>query len=239
MARSQGPTRRSVLATAAAMIIASRAARALPKALSVRRLKLLNAHTGETFEGAYRNDTGPITPVMDELSSFLRDHHSGQKIPIDVGVIDFLFDVMDSVGASQAIILSAYRTPETNAMLARTTFGVAEHSQHVYGRALDVHLPTRLEDAMLIARQMKRGGVGWYPLSGFFHIDTGPVRHWALTQRGLDLLLLEGHDNQQFREAAAPSAPTLVQRSKSASPNRLSMHRLLAQAEQLAITRSK
>jgi uncharacterized protein YcbK (DUF882 family) len=59
---------------------------------------------------------------------FLRDHHSGQKTQIGVGVIDFLADVLDAVGETKASILSAYRTAETNGMLARTTFGVAAHS---------------------------------------------------------------------------------------------------------------
>ena len=83
-------------------------------------------------------------------------------------------------------------TPETNAMLARTRFGVAENSQHLYGRALDLHLGPRLADAMQAARAMKRGGVGWYPHSGFLHIDTGPVRNWNLDERGLGSLLLKG-----------------------------------------------
>ena len=103
--------------------------------IALRRLRLVNAHTGETFDGAYRDDKGPIEGVIDELCTFLRDHHSGQKAQIDVGVIDFLADVLDAVGETKATILSAYRTAETNAMLARTTFGVAEHSQYIAGRA--------------------------------------------------------------------------------------------------------
>jgi hypothetical protein len=105
-------------------------------------------------------------------------------------VIDFLADVLDAVGETKATILSAYRTAETNAMLARTTFGVAEHSQHIVGRALDIRLESRLSDAMTRARAMQRGGVGWYPHSGFIHIDTGPIRNWTLDQRGLDRLLI-------------------------------------------------
>ena len=106
--------------------------------IALRRLRLVNAHTGETFDGAYRDDKGPIEGVIDELCIFLRDHHSGQKTQIDVGVIDFLADVLDAVGETKVTILSAYRTAETNALLARTTFGVAEHSQHIVGRALDM-----------------------------------------------------------------------------------------------------
>jgi len=37
-----------------------------------RRLSLVNAHTGETFDGTYRDESGPIARVMDELSIFLR-----------------------------------------------------------------------------------------------------------------------------------------------------------------------
>jgi hypothetical protein len=97
--------------------------------------------------------------------------------------------VLDAVGQTKATILSAYRTAETNAMLAHTTFGVAEHSQHILGRALDIRLDAKLSDAMTRARAMQRGGVGWYPHSGFIHIDTGPIRNWTLDERGFDGLL--------------------------------------------------
>src|SRR5262249_55910308 len=134
-------------------------------------------------------DLGPLALAMDELSHFLRDFHSGERTAIDVGVVDFLTAVMDAVGAGEATVLSAYRTRETNAMLARTHFGVADNSQHLYGRALDVRLGARLDDAMTAARAMRRGGVGWYPHSGFFHLDTGPVRNWTLDASGLDRVL--------------------------------------------------
>ena len=161
------------------------------------RLNLANPHTGETFSGIYRDDNGPIPGVMDELSVFLRDFHSGEKIAIDVGVLDFLSNVMQAVGQTKATILSAYRTPETNAMLSRTHFGVAENSQHLYGRALDVHFGDKLADAMNAARAMQRGGVGWYPHSSFMHIDTGPVRNWNLDQPKL-VTLLKGKHRAQF-----------------------------------------
>ena len=96
---------------------------------------------------------------------------------------------MAAIGQTRATILSAYRAPETNAMLARTTFGVADNSQHLYGRALDIRFETRNERAVRLARSMKRGGVGWYPHSSFFHIDSGPVRSWTLDERRLDSLL--------------------------------------------------
>ena len=163
---------------------------ATPVASAWPRLRLIDAHTGATFNSTYRDVNGPIARVMDELCVFLRDQHSGRMTSIDVGVIDFLANVMAATGQTSAVVLSAFRTKETNAMLARTTFGIAENSQHLYGRALDVRFAGRLADAMAVARAMRRGGVGWYPHSGFIHLDTGPVRNWDLDNDGLQDLLI-------------------------------------------------
>jgi uncharacterized protein YcbK (DUF882 family) len=225
--------RRHVLSLVFGFAALPPAARATARPPSLRRLRLANANTGETFDGTYRDANGPIAPVIDELCVFLRDHHSGEKTQMDVGVIDFLADLLDAVGATRATILSAYRTPETNAMLARTTFGVAEHSQHVNGRALDLRLDSRLADAMNAARAMQRGGVGWYPHSGFIHIDTGPVRNWTLDETGLDNLLL--FDGSHLRLdgrgwlVSGPDRPLTV-------GQRLTLQRQLARAEFLART---
>jgi uncharacterized protein YcbK (DUF882 family) len=226
--------RRYFISLAAGLAGLPSAARAVARPPALRRLRLANANTGETFEGTYRNESGPIATVIDELCVFLRDHHSGEKTQMDVGVIDFLADVLDAVGATRATILSAYRTPETNAMLARTTFGVAENSQHIYGRALDVRLDAKLVDAMNAARSMQRGGVGWYPHSGFIHIDTGPVRNWTLDQTGLENLLLfdGGHlrlDSRGGLLVSHPGRPLTV-------GDRLALQRQLARAEFLART---
>ena len=86
---------------------------------------------GATFDGTYRDAKGPIAQVMDELCVFLRDQHSGRMTSTDVGVIDFLANVMTATGQTSAVVPSAFRSPETNAMLAHTTFGVAENSQHL------------------------------------------------------------------------------------------------------------
>ena len=203
------------------------AAQAAPRPAVVRRLRLVNPHTGETFDGAYRDDNGPIEPVVRELCVFLRDFHCGAVTQIDVGVLDFLAEILAAVGAAKATVLSAYRTPETNAMLARTMFGVAENSQHMYGRALDISLDTRLPAAMEAARAMQRGGVGWYPHSDFIHIDTGPVRNWTLDESGLgNLLLFDGTSWTPFTGAHHPLKVS----------DRLALERQLAHAEFLART---
>jgi uncharacterized protein YcbK (DUF882 family) len=76
-------------------------------------------------------------------------------------------------------VISGYRSPATNARLHAAGHCVAEHSQHMEGRALDVRLKdcplSRLYELALAAQ---RGGVGYYPRSNFVHIDTGRVRTW-------------------------------------------------------------
>jgi uncharacterized protein YcbK (DUF882 family) len=226
--------RRVFLALVSGWLAAPRPGRAWPAPTPLRRLRLANVHTGESFDGPFRDDVGPISQAMSDLSAFLRDHHSGEKTAIDIGVLDFLASVMDAVGATRATILSAYRTRETNAMLARTTFGVADNSQHIYGRALDIRLDSRNEEAMQAARAMTRGGVGWYPRSSFFHLDSGPVRNWTLNGTGLDRLLLEFRRLiGSGRLAIAPKGQLLVPRAKSLLPvrQRLALHRALAKAE--------
>jgi uncharacterized protein YcbK (DUF882 family) len=228
------------LAAAAALAPLPVAAVPAPPPLTLRRLRLHNAHTGETFAGAYRNDDGPIPLAFDELAVFLRDFHSGATTPIDVGVIDFLAMVMDAVGAAEATILSAYRTHETNEMLARTTFGVAENSQHLYGRALDIHLPSRLAEAMNAARAMRRGGVGWYPQSNFIHLDSGPVRNWTLDQHGLGDLLFDGaHVRFDGQVSVTPSGALSVSgnRHPLGVRQRLALQHAIAKAEFLARAR--
>src|SRR6266478_3875737 len=190
--------RRLFLSLIAGTVALPHVVRAIPSAPpQPHRLILSNPHTNEKFSGVYRDDNGPIPRVTAELSVFLRDFHFGEKIDIDIGVIDFLSGVMQAVGQTSAAILSAYRTAETNAMLAHTHFGVAENSQHIFGRALDVHFGDKLADAMKAARAMQRGGVGWYPHSGFMHMDTGPVRNWDLDHPKL-VTLISGNRRTHF-----------------------------------------
>ncbi len=190
---------------------------------SPRRLRLKNVHTGETFDGPYRDDTGPIPDAVTDLAHFLRDFHVNKVGPLDVGTLDFLADVMDAVGESSAAVLSAYRTPETNARLRATMFGVAEKSQHLYGRAIDVTFDRKLVDAETIARRMARGGVGWYPRSHFVHLDTGPTRSWEMDGTGLDRML-SASAGEIGRGSGAHQAPLSV-------ADRLARHRALARSE--------
>lgn len=162
------------------------------------RLMLKNAHTGETFNGLYRDATGPLPSAVSDLAVFLRDFHVDKSGPVDIGLLDFLADVIAAINQSGATVLSAYRTRESNERLKATTFGVAEQSQHLFGRAIDVTFDRHLRGAEQAALAMKRGGVGWYPGSHFIHLDSGPTRSWELDGADFDRLLARGSPMQEL-----------------------------------------
>jgi uncharacterized protein YcbK (DUF882 family) len=180
--------RRDLLIATGVSILLSGGAFALPT--GERRLTLKHAHTGETFDGPYRDATGPLPSAVSDLAVFLRDFHVDKTGPVDLDMLDFLADAMEATGQHSATVLSGYRTRETNERLRATTFGVAENSQHLYGKAVDVTFDRDLGSTEQAALAMKRGGVGWYPRSHFIHLDSGAVRSWELDDTGFDRLLL-------------------------------------------------
>ncbi len=101
---------------------------------------------------------------------------------MDRHLFDILWEVYRDVDGKQPIqIISSYRSPATNAMLRRRSSGVARHSQHMLGHAMDMYIPgVPLEQIRFAGLRLQRGGVGFYPTSGspFVHLDTGSIRHW-------------------------------------------------------------
>ena len=124
--------------------------------------------------GSYRADG------MAELRTFLADWRNGRQRDLDPALMDILWR-MQQTSRHEGIweIISAYRSPETNAMLNRRSNGVAKKSQHLEGKAIDVRLrgfDTRKLHEIALALEL--GGVGYYEKSDFVHVDTGRVRRW-------------------------------------------------------------
>ena len=94
--------------------------------------------------------------------------------------LDLLFELHAKVGATDPFtVICGYRSPQTNASLRARSRGVAEHSLHMEGKAVDIRLPgVPLSTLYKAALELKAGGVGYYPASGFIHIDVGPIRTW-------------------------------------------------------------
>ncbi len=147
---------------------------------SPRSLAFVHTHTGESIRVEFKRNGVYSEKALSRLTSFLRDHRNGKSESIDPRLFDLLYELRERVGSKDAFhLVSAYRSPETNQMLRRTTSGVAKKSMHVEGRAIDIRLPgvatRRLRD---IALELGVGGVGYYESSDFLHVDTGRVRRW-------------------------------------------------------------
>ncbi len=178
------PARRRLLATGAACLCApllalprrARAAVAAPRSLSFR-----HTHTGETLAIAYANGEAYLPQALARIDWFLRDFRNGETRPIDPALLDQLHTLSELTRTKAPYeVISGYRSPATNAFLQEHgSGGVATHSLHLEGRAIDVRLTdTSLADLHDAALSLRAGGVGFYPQSQFVHLDTGRVRRW-------------------------------------------------------------
>ena len=147
-----------------------------------RTLWLYHTHTGKTAKITFKRNGQYDAAGLRELNIFLADWRTGTPTKMDPKLFDLLWEVYQDVGANQPYsIVSSYREPKTNAMLRAKSSGVAENSQHMLGKAMDVFIKgVKLSTLRAAAMKHQVGGVGYYPTSGspFVHMDTGNVRAW-------------------------------------------------------------
>lgn len=145
-----------------------------------RTLRFYHTHTGHSLEVTYYARGSYDRGALQDLKVFLADWRDEQQKEVDPELFDILWQIQQETGNDGTYeVISAYRSPQTNEMLRRTSNGVARNSQHVIGRAIDVRL-RGLQTAKLrdTARALRLGGVGYYAQSDFVHIDTGRPRYW-------------------------------------------------------------
>ena len=176
--------RREFLTFGAAAGLAAVAAPAWTQTLDLwepRRAVLNNLHTGDTFNEVYYANGSYLPDALAEATRVMRDWRNGEEHSID----PTLFDALHAIGGRLETrrpfqIISGYRSPRTNAMLHSRSHGVAEHSQHMLGKAVDVRVEgVALSNLRKAALDLSAGGVGYYPASNFVHVDTGRVRQWT------------------------------------------------------------
>ncbi len=145
-----------------------------------RQVSLHNLHTGESLKTVYWEEGSYIPDALSEVNHVLRDFRTGDVHPIDPRLLDLLTRLSSRAGANAPFqVISGYRSPVTNAALHERSHGVATHSLHMKGMAIDIRLPG-LDLAQLhqAALGLRGGGVGYYPASDFVHVDVGPLRCW-------------------------------------------------------------
>jgi uncharacterized protein YcbK (DUF882 family) len=149
-------------------------------AVEAKRIGLLNLHTDERLEIEFFRDGAYLPHALSAIEVVLRDFRTGEQHAIDPGLMSHLVDVAHTLGVDPVFsVISGYRSPHTNALLHERSAGVAKHSLHMEGRAIDVRI-TGVDCARLAAHALglQRGGVGYYRASDFVHLDTGAFRTW-------------------------------------------------------------
>ncbi len=175
-------TRRSVLkaglALATCSVVPSWARASLTE--SSRTLHFYNTHTGEALKTVYWEEGVYVTEALKDIDYVLRDHRTNDMLPMQPHLLDVLHHLHRQLGSGKPFeVISGYRSPRSNAMLHNHSSGVASDSLHMYGKAIDVRLTDRsLRTLHSAAMALRQGGVGYYPASGFVHVDIGRVRHW-------------------------------------------------------------
>lgn len=156
------------------------AAETICETFAPKQLSFFNIHTGEQLESVFWEAGEYLPDELRRIDQILRDPLTGETKEMDVRLIDLLHRLRQKLGAPNAFhIICGYRSPQTNAALRQKNSGVAAHSLHMTGQAVDIRLPgIPLADLRRSALALKAGGVGYYPQSDFVHVDVGSVRTW-------------------------------------------------------------
>ena len=151
-----------------------------PVAPNERIVRLYNTHTGESLRTIFWAEGEFIPEALQDINKLLRDHRNNKIAAIDPKLLVLLDRISAQYGNHPTMhVISGYRSPETNEMLHENTNGVAKHSLHMEGKAIDVRIPGEALDKLhKMAMAQKAGGVGYYPDSQFVHMDVGRVRYW-------------------------------------------------------------
>jgi uncharacterized protein YcbK (DUF882 family) len=147
----------------------------------IRRIRMYSGRTGENLDTIYWIEGEYIPEALNEITYFMRDWRSDQTKDIDPRTIDIaaaahrLLDVNEPY-----MLLSGYRTAQTNALLRSKSRKVAKNSLHIKGQAADLRLRSRsVSQIYRAATACEAGGVGKYSSSNFVHMDCGPLRTWG------------------------------------------------------------
>jgi uncharacterized protein YcbK (DUF882 family) len=150
-----------------------------------RTLAFFHTHSKESLTVTFKVNGRYDEAALAKINHFLRDWRNHQETKMNPHLFDILWEVNRDTGGKDPIqIISAYRSPETNNMLRSRSSGVAKHSQHIQGNAIDFRIPgVGLAELRAAGLRLQRGGVGFYPGSDFVHMDTGSIRHWPRMTR--------------------------------------------------------
>ena len=147
----------------------------------IRRLKMYSRRTGESLDVIYWIEGDYIKDALTEVNWFMRDWRRDESRAIDTRTVDIIAATQQLLDTSTPfLMLSGYRTAETNALLRKRSRSVAKKSLHIKGQAADLRMQGKsVRQVARAAASCAAGGVGRYSRSNFVHIDCGEKRVWG------------------------------------------------------------
>ncbi|MBW2277863.1 MAG: DUF882 domain-containing protein, partial [Deltaproteobacteria bacterium] len=138
-----------------------------------RDLTIYSVNLGERVRVLPYLPDGTLDPeAIAAIERVFRDKDTDTSHAIDPRLIKVIYKLADHFDARQVTLISGFREPGD---------GKTEGA-HGMGRAADIMLPgVKLPALAKIARRLGHVGVGYYPTSGFVHLDVrqGPSYFWA------------------------------------------------------------
>jgi len=145
-----------------------------------KKLHLYSVNSKKTLNIEFFENGKFIKEGLQEIYRLMGDRRTGEIAKIDTDLITSMYELQTKLNTSKPLdVLSGFRSPETNTQMAKTSKHVAKDSYHTHGQAVDLSVRgISINEIHNITQNIHSGGIGYYPTSGFIHIDVGPVRHW-------------------------------------------------------------
>jgi uncharacterized protein YcbK (DUF882 family) len=161
------------------------------------RFVVQSANNGEEVTVAVNLQTGEVEAAgYRRLRHLMRCLRTGAETPVDPRLIDLLYRISRRTG-QKIVLVSGFRAP---------MFSLATLSYHTRGMAADIRIPG-MTPLMVrdLAESMGVGGIGYYPVSGFVHVDVRE-EHVRWIDYGKDRSDGEGAEHGPERGEAAEAA---------------------------------
>jgi hypothetical protein len=143
-----------------------------------RPARLVNLYNAWTHEWLAVDAAAP--PPRATVDHFLRDHFTNKATAMEPRLVAVLLAAAARFRSDVVDVVSGFRHPKYNLILRKKGHQVARDSQHSHGNAVDFFVPgVPAQQLQAWAKAQRAGGVGFYPDSGFVHMDTGPIRSWS------------------------------------------------------------
>jgi len=144
------------------------------------KIKLFNPNTLEVLVVKFYENKGLSKNDCKKLNNFFRDFRENKTVKIDKKLFIYLAKIFSHFENAKYIILhSGYRTERTQDILKKLGYKPAKRSLHLKGKAIDFNIAgVSSKKIYEFAKKLKYGGLGYYPVLGHIHIDTGRFRVW-------------------------------------------------------------